>query len=497
MGPMLPGLLTATTALSNALWRRASRQSFVQEVCRAFNCGSQEELQDLLAALVLCECVYKKIDMDEQMLLAMISEFLSDFPPDLVHIDTVQVSHNGVPQSYLLATGARSIYAVFMGTKQARDMVADVNAFHEAVWTEALQVAERSQVPTAHRGFLARSKAIDVAGLYQLAQDSLGGAVAKLCALRLLREQPEWPPPRMRCITFATPAVGNSALAELVEAAGWASYFQTYILPEDQLMRFLGFTTVRRQQQQQLADQQHQQQPAAPPQGRSSPAGTAKGVPATAGAPSPAADQLEAPGRLASGGREALSAVAGLVALPWTRELAKRKLRSQLSAEEVSTTSMDAAATDAAEARATAAAPPPPSQGASASDALSVEAAAQAAAASLDQGPQPQPQRQPMLDPRNIGLLVQLQHRWAGHRLRHRVAAAAQGLGAAVGSARSLVSPFHPFGTEWFFAEGGVVRREELPPAPLLSEQAAAFAAANPGIINFHRRACGPRLLPL
>jgi hypothetical protein len=45
MGPMLPGLLTATTALSNALWRRASRQSFVQEVCRAFNCGSQEELQ--------------------------------------------------------------------------------------------------------------------------------------------------------------------------------------------------------------------------------------------------------------------------------------------------------------------------------------------------------------------------------------------------------------------------------------------------------------------
>jgi hypothetical protein len=60
---------------------------------------------------------------------------------------------------------------------------------------------------------------------------SLGGAVAKLCALRLLREQPEWPPPRMRCITFASPAIGNSALAELVEAAGWARYFKTFILP--------------------------------------------------------------------------------------------------------------------------------------------------------------------------------------------------------------------------------------------------------------------------
>lgn len=54
---------------------------------------------------------------------------------------------------------------------QARDIVSDVNAFHEAVWTEALQVAERSQVPTAHRGFLARSKAIDVQELYQLATD--------------------------------------------------------------------------------------------------------------------------------------------------------------------------------------------------------------------------------------------------------------------------------------------------------------------------------------
>jgi hypothetical protein len=44
-GPMLPGLLTATTAVSNALWRRASRQGLAQELCRAFNVGSTEELQ--------------------------------------------------------------------------------------------------------------------------------------------------------------------------------------------------------------------------------------------------------------------------------------------------------------------------------------------------------------------------------------------------------------------------------------------------------------------
>jgi hypothetical protein len=42
---MLPGLLTATTAVSNALWRRASRQGFAQEVCAALNVGSTDELQ--------------------------------------------------------------------------------------------------------------------------------------------------------------------------------------------------------------------------------------------------------------------------------------------------------------------------------------------------------------------------------------------------------------------------------------------------------------------
>lgn len=161
-GPMLPGLLTATTALSNALWRRAARQSFLQEVCRAFNVASPEELQvraargatspfqrgrprgaspiwhaplrsrvdaaaeprprpphpraprpvsptgprskpaplpqDMLAALILCECVYKKVDMDEQSLVDTVTEFMADFPPGLFTIDTVQLSHNGVPQ---------------------------------------------------------------------------------------------------------------------------------------------------------------------------------------------------------------------------------------------------------------------------------------------------------------------------------------------------------------------------------------------------------------
>jgi len=53
-----------------------------------------------------------------------------------------------------------------------------------------------------------------------------GGAVAKLVGLRLLRQAPEWPPPSLRVVCFATPAVGNNALATLVEEAGWGKYFR-------------------------------------------------------------------------------------------------------------------------------------------------------------------------------------------------------------------------------------------------------------------------------
>lgn len=55
--------------------------------------------------------------------------------------------------------------------------------------------------------------------------------MAKLAGLRLLREAPQWPPPSLRVVCFATPAVGNNALASLVEAAGWGDYFKTYVLP--------------------------------------------------------------------------------------------------------------------------------------------------------------------------------------------------------------------------------------------------------------------------
>jgi hypothetical protein len=63
--------------------------------------------------------------------------------------------------------------------------------------------------------------------------------VAKLATLRLLRELPEWPAPRLKCVCFATPAVGNSALADLVKNAGWGIYFRTYFLPGKNSKHFI------------------------------------------------------------------------------------------------------------------------------------------------------------------------------------------------------------------------------------------------------------------
>lgn len=59
---------------------------------------------------------------------------------------------------------------------------------------------------------------------------SLGGAVALLCTLRLLRSLKE-PSPLVQCICFGTPAIGNAALAAMVHEHGWEDHILNFILP--------------------------------------------------------------------------------------------------------------------------------------------------------------------------------------------------------------------------------------------------------------------------
>lgn len=218
-----------------------------------------DDLQDFLASLILSECAYKKLEVAPQPLARKVDRFLGLFPEGWVKLDSVQITRDDVAHHYIVALGPGSMYVAFMGTKQARDVQADLQAGHEPIWMESLALAADEQAkPSAHRGFLRRARSVDIEQLYHQAQSqgrrmvlcghSLGGAVAKLCTLHLLRQLPSQPSPdELRCICFATPAVGNTALARLVESKGWAQYFSTYFLPEDQLMRVLSLFHPRTQ----------------------------------------------------------------------------------------------------------------------------------------------------------------------------------------------------------------------------------------------------------
>lgn len=54
--------------------------------------------------------------------------------------------------------------------------------------------------------------------------------MALLCTLRLLQTLPG-PAPRLDCICFGTPAIGNAALAALVKEKAWAVHILNFILP--------------------------------------------------------------------------------------------------------------------------------------------------------------------------------------------------------------------------------------------------------------------------
>lgn len=87
--------------------------------------------------------------------------------------------------SYLVAVGGRSVYVAFMGTKQARDVQTDLAFSHEAVWAAEEISGRASEVPSAHRGFLARAKSVPINQLQALAEGS--GRRLVLCGHSLVR----------------------------------------------------------------------------------------------------------------------------------------------------------------------------------------------------------------------------------------------------------------------------------------------------------------------
>lgn len=64
--------------------------------CR--HCTPHTTQQDLLAALILSECVYKKLEMPPEALAATVASFLADFPSDIVHLEALQLSRDDITQ---------------------------------------------------------------------------------------------------------------------------------------------------------------------------------------------------------------------------------------------------------------------------------------------------------------------------------------------------------------------------------------------------------------
>lgn len=52
-----------------------------------------------MAALILSECVYKRVDMSEGEMVGIMSEFVGQFPAELLHLEAVQCSLTDVPQT--------------------------------------------------------------------------------------------------------------------------------------------------------------------------------------------------------------------------------------------------------------------------------------------------------------------------------------------------------------------------------------------------------------
>ncbi|XP_044954121.1 uncharacterized protein LOC123404263 isoform X2 [Hordeum vulgare subsp. vulgare] len=232
------------------------RRIQLRELCRAVRVDTIAELQELLCAMVLAECVYKR-PVSEMM--RYINKFKSDFGGNIISLERVQPSLDHVPHRYLLAEAGTIFHEdTAQDVADAIDSEQNNNQFGEE--NIGVSCREKSKQfgkskPAAHRGFLARAKGIPALELYKLAQKknrklvlcghSLGGAVAALATLAILRVLSLSSPTKeanrlqVKCITFSQPPVGNAALRDYVHRRGWQYYFKSYCIPEDVVPRIL------------------------------------------------------------------------------------------------------------------------------------------------------------------------------------------------------------------------------------------------------------------
>lgn len=218
-----------------------------ERFCSVLQATSWEHAQETVNALLLCESVYKACDGGPEAAAEALDTWKSQFGGTCT-LSRVQCALPHVQHRYVLASGRDALYVALQGTKTGRDLFTDLNFWFSSVWDE--DDAQSAHQLSAHRGFLDRSRHIPAEALFAWAQQqgrrlifsghSLGGAVAVLCTLRLLRALGDHTGgASIRCITFGMPAIGNAALADHVSLRGWHHCFSSFVLPEDMVPRLM------------------------------------------------------------------------------------------------------------------------------------------------------------------------------------------------------------------------------------------------------------------
>ncbi|OIT32856.1 hypothetical protein A4A49_26164 [Nicotiana attenuata] len=180
-----------------------------------------------------------------------VNKFKADFGGEVVSLERVQPSSDHVPHRYPLAEAGDTLFASFIGTKQYKDVIADVNIFQGALFHEdaaedihGLEPMESGQVDTQRSNIENHSKLFESKTKpTKLTPKPAAHRVAVLATLAILRvfaaSSKEKEKVQVKCITFSQPPVGNAALREYVNGKGWQHYFKTYCIPEDLVPRIL------------------------------------------------------------------------------------------------------------------------------------------------------------------------------------------------------------------------------------------------------------------
>jgi hypothetical protein len=184
----------------------------------------------------LSEIVYKGQDVGHEVAEQAMRQLEALLPVD-VKLSNLLWGRAGKHQVYIVAETADVMYCAFLGTKSPRDILTSFNYKGNKKYLPELGNAK------LHQGYVARAAAVPAEQLWRLATargqrlvftgHSMGGAIAHLCTLRLLSQLPEDLHHTVRSIGFATPLLGEAAVAEAITQKGWHKALKNYLVPED------------------------------------------------------------------------------------------------------------------------------------------------------------------------------------------------------------------------------------------------------------------------